>query len=165
MNKSALAAPLSFALLISVSLLLLHMMFRIEAVGFVPERVAAPKVEKLAPVEKIEVIDGYYECLGPKDDKGEPAYAGIVTIVKKTKDAYFVNWAVNGASFVGIGTLHGRTFTVAWKSTEQQRVIGLTIYKLSEDNKCLAGVQLVIPGEGLEEEETLILLKASSRTK
>jgi hypothetical protein len=62
------------------------------------------------------------------EDVSGAAYTGAVTI-KKTGDAYAVEWTVGEDTFIGVGVLTDRTLSVAWANRRQVGVMVYTVEK------------------------------------
>lgn len=120
--------------------------------------------KEVLPMPRIESeandLTGYYTCKG--QEAGGKNYSGIVTLVKKN-DVYLATWVMAGGSnFSGIAMRNGNNLAASWTiTTERGLVRGVNLYRIENgvNGPHLAGRWASVPGNGLQQQETLSFLK------
>jgi hypothetical protein len=122
------------------------------------------KGERIKPPQAVmEPVPGYYAVEGTqitRDGESKP-YSGIC-FIDRINDLYICQWNLAGNAFVGAGLFRDGTLSVGWTSEDKMK--GVYALKLLPDGS-LDGRWISLPGNSLEQRETLKLLRKKEAKK
>src|SRR5688572_684577 len=112
------------------------------------------------PELKRDDFTGIYYLRG---EENEQEYTGVVILVKVGADLYMTHMIASGQHTKGFGVQKGNHLSLSWRpigdpSKDVSKIMGNTLYEISEDGKTFKGTWIAT-GNAKTSQETLTFLR------